>query len=226
MESKEIEMIKEAHSAAKDRCTMHSILNVRLTDADDCICPALTSTKYPIKADMQDSVRDLLMDYDLVPLEVYDRSKKLVPTKDLARILKGALVQVIFNLHYNFVSTQKMSNFRGQVVQVFVLKNTTRVSFSPRKKGPVKLQTAVLRADQVEAVKKFLLPKLLPREGSVTADEELGTKKHEASEDGSSSEQSASRDSTRGGHTKREASSSQVSNPLPNRMPRLTCVTV
>jgi len=40
------------------------------------------------------------------------------------------------------------------------------------------------RDDQVEAVKQFLLPKLLPREGSITADEELEIRKRKAIDQG------------------------------------------
>jgi hypothetical protein len=48
----------------------------------------------------------------------------------------------IFTTISIFTPTQNASNFRGQIIQVIVLKNTTHTLFSPGKKGPMRLKVA------------------------------------------------------------------------------------
>ena len=101
---------------------------------------------------MRTSADDLLSDYDLVPLEAYDRSKTLIPTRNIARLLKGALLQVTFNLLYSGVPSRNISNFKGRIIQQYL--GTVLAD-------PIKLQAADVCDDQVEAVRQFLLPKSL-----------------------------------------------------------------
>ena len=142
------------------------------------------SKNYPIafKDDqVKESVNTLLETFDLVPMNAYDRHDKVIPPDQLSKKLKGALVQVVFTLHYTLVFQDKSNTFRGSIVEVKVLKRAP-VVMSPVRKGPLKFEDADVRQEQIQAVKNFLMPKEF-RQSTQTPDVEPEVKKRKTTDE-------------------------------------------
>jgi len=103
-------------------------------------------------------------------MNAYDRHLQCIPPDQLVKKLKGALVQVVFTLHFSFMGQEKTNTFRGSILEVKVLKRAPYV-MSLMRKGPLRFEEAEVRDDQIEAVKKFLMPKDLRRNVEMEAKE-------------------------------------------------------
>ncbi|KAI9435942.1 hypothetical protein H4582DRAFT_1854634 [Lactarius indigo] len=103
--------------------------------------------KWPVPEDLQPDLDDLKFEYQAMPLSVY-RSDKIVPVDLVSKVVKGALVEVHFELHHyhirNKESSSDFDSFNATIEQVIVLQPGEAPVDSPYKRknvaeGPIRM---------------------------------------------------------------------------------------
>jgi hypothetical protein len=107
---------------------------------------------WPIKASLQDALNRIKYQFKAVPLPVYVDDRFIKPV-DVYEVLKGALVEVQFELHHYRIQKKKFDSFNATVQQVLVLKPgvarpATAFKRHNVEEGPVRRKRLIARADE------------------------------------------------------------------------------
>jgi hypothetical protein len=98
---------------------------------------------WPIPTELRDELDVLKYEYRAKPLRVYVKDKFVEPT-DVNDTIRGALVEVHFELHHYFISSDAYDSFNGVIEQILVLQPGKAPPETPYKRknvrdGPIRM---------------------------------------------------------------------------------------
>ena len=98
---------------------------------------------WPVSAELRDELDALKYEYLAKPLRVYVKDKFIEPA-DVNERIRGALIEVHFELHHYFIASEAYDSFNGVVEQILILQPGKAPPETPYKRrnvreGPIRL---------------------------------------------------------------------------------------
>ena len=96
------------------------LIDVRITgdavqDIDD------ETENWPISAKFRGNLDEIKNKYKAHPLPVYTNNRKFVKPTDVKQTIKGALVEVHFELHHYCIRSKMQDSFNATVLQIIII---------------------------------------------------------------------------------------------------------
>ncbi|KAH9028463.1 hypothetical protein EDB83DRAFT_2170099, partial [Lactarius deliciosus] len=102
-----------------------------------------TTENWPLSVDFRSDLDKIKIDYRAVPLSVF-RNESFVSPEQVTDVVKGALVEVHFELHHYHIRNKAYDSFNGSIEQIIVLQPSESQPTSAYKRknveeGPIRL---------------------------------------------------------------------------------------